>query len=124
GKKVSNHFSDPLRHVDCDGNGEIGISDLTPIGANFLNDVYSYKIQMSDDGQTGWITVGELVLADQHPTPGQTVRFSYTFGAQYVSGAWYRVRPQSHDLALGWPSEAISESGRQIDTGDANAGDG
>src|SRR6185295_5002108 len=54
--------------------------------------------------------------------PNQAVRFTYTFGAQYVSGAWYRVRPQTHDLALGTPSEAVCENQRLVDA-NCDAGD-
>jgi hypothetical protein len=122
-EELSGEWDDPLRHVDCDGNGQVGISDLTPMGAFYGNSVYAYKIQMSEDGVNDWLTVGELILADQQPSPNETVRFTYTFGAQYVPQAWYRVRPQTFDLQFGTPSEAISEGSRMVEGGEVPEGD-
>lgn len=88
-KRVSNSWDDPLRHLDADENSEINAGDIVPMAMNFSAEIWAYQIEMSEDGESDFIVVGQLVLGDQQPSPGETVRFSYTFSAQYVENAWY-----------------------------------
>ena len=113
--KVTNDWDDPLRNVDGNHDGEVNVSDITAIGQNYECELAAYKIEMSEDGETDFITVGELMLTDMSIAPGEAMRFTYTFGAQYVEGAWYRVRAMDKDMNLGPASEAISEAGRRMD---------
>jgi len=113
-EQVENEFDDPLRHIDGDHNGEINLADMTSIGQNYSTDLWAYQVEMSEDGENNFITVGQLLLGEQNSTPGETVRFSYTFGAQYVENYWYRVVPVDKALAFGTPSEAISEGSRML----------
>jgi hypothetical protein len=119
---IKDDFEDPLRHIDGDLNGEINLGDLTPIGSNYSNEIWAYQIEMSENGLDDFLTVGQLVLDEQSGAAGETVRFSYTFGAQYVEGYWYRVVPLNRDLAFGAPSEAVSSAGRMIQIDDVEAG--
>ncbi|MCH7472994.1 hypothetical protein IIA79_08600 [bacterium] len=120
---VENSWDDPLRHIDGDHNGEINLGDLTPLGRNYESVIFAYQIEMSEDGESGFITVGQLLLGEQEIEPGVAVRFEYVFGAQYVPGAWYRVVPLDNNLQFAAPSEAISEAGRRLDQIPAEAGD-
>jgi len=120
--KVTNDWDDPLRNVDGNRDGEINVSDITAIGQNYSAELAAYKIEMSEDGENDFITVGELLLGDMTIAPGQAVRFEYTFGAQYVEGAWYRVRAMDTDMNIGPASEAISEMGRRMDPVEVQSG--
>ncbi len=117
-QQVSNSWNDPLRHIDGDSNGEINSADVVPIASNFNAEIWAYQIEMSEAEGGDYIVVGQLILGDQVPVPGETVRFSYTFGAQYVEHAWYRVVPivpNGATVEIGAPSESISEDGRRMD---------
>lgn len=111
---VADDYEDPLRHIDGDLNGEINLGDITPIGSNYNTEIWAYQIEMSENGQDNFITVGQLILSEQGANAGETLRFSYTFGAQYVEGHWYRVVPLTKELAFGAPSEAVSSAGRMM----------
>lgn len=114
-ERVSNSWNDKLRHIDADSNGEINLGDMVPMSMNYGSRIFAYNIEMSENGDDGFIVVGQLVLDDeQEMDPGETVRFSYEFGAQYVPEAWYRVVPLDQELQFGSPSEAISEMGRRM----------
>lgn len=121
-QKVSNTWDDPLRNVDGDSNGEINAGDITPIGQNYYSEIFAYQIEMSEDGQSAFRTVGQLLLEDERVDAGQTVRFSYPFGAEFVEGAWYRVVTLDRELQFGIPSESISDSGRRLDPVDVENG--
>ena len=124
-ESVSNSWDDPLRHIDGDSNGEINSADVVPIASNFNAHVWAYQIEMSEAIDGNYIVVGQLVLGDQQPGPGETVRFEYTFGAQYVEHAWYRVAaivPVGNLIEVGTPSESICEDGRRLDPVEIDAG--
>jgi len=112
--KVANSWDDPLRHIDSNHDGEINVTDITAIGQNYNAEIFSYQIEMFDELAGEYITVGQLLLGEQDVQPGQTVRFSYTFGPQYVERGWYRVASLDRDLQFGTPSEEISEQGRRV----------
>jgi hypothetical protein len=112
---VTNTWDDPLRHIDGDNNGEINAGDITPIGQNYAAEIFAYQIEMSEDGETEFHTVGQLLLGDVRINPGETICFSHTFGGEYVEGAWYRVVTLDRNLEFGVPSESISENGRRMD---------
>lgn len=117
-QRVSNSWNDPLRHIDGDSNGEINSGDIVSIASNFNAEIWAYQIEMSEAAGGDYIVVGQLILGDQQPSSGETVRFSYTFGAQYVEHAWYRVAPivpNGNMIEVGTPSESISEDGRRLD---------
>lgn len=114
-ESVANTWEDPLRHIDGDNNGEINAGDITPIGQNYSAEIFAYQIEMCEDGSASFRTVGQLVLDEARGAPGETVRFTYEFGAEFVDGAWYRVVTLDRDLAFGIPSEAISSNGRRLD---------
>jgi len=78
--KVANSWDDPLRHIDSNHDGEINVTDITAIGQNYNAEIFSYQIEMFDELAGEYITVGQLLLGEQDVQPGQTVRFSYTFG--------------------------------------------
>jgi hypothetical protein len=116
--QVNNSWDDPLRHIDGDSNGEINSADVVPIASNFNAQVWAYQIEMSESVDGNYIVVGQLILGDQQPQIGETVRFEYTFGAQYVEHAWYRVTPilpNGNSVEVGTPSESICEDGRRMD---------
>jgi hypothetical protein len=114
-ERVANSWNDKLRHIDADSNGEINLGDMVPMAMNYGSRIFAYNIEMSENGDDGFIVVGQLVLDDeQEMEPGETVRFSYEFGAQYVPEAWYRVVPLDQELQFGSASEAISEQGRRM----------
>jgi len=120
GQEVSNTWTDPRRNVDCDRNGIINLGDLVRVGQNFTNRIYSYKIEASGDGVTAFSVVGERLLSETEKQPGTAVRFTYAFpviGGQstYIENAWYRVTPFQEDLTAGSPSNAICQTGREVD---------
>jgi hypothetical protein len=115
---VSNNWDNPIRHIDSDENGEINSADVVSIASNFNAQIWAYQIEMSETVDGNYIVVGQLILGDQQPAAGETVRFEYTFGAQYVEHAWYRVVPvvpNGTEIEMGTPSESICEDGRRID---------
>ncbi|MEZ5338193.1 MAG: hypothetical protein R3F46_07980 [bacterium] len=115
GEKVANSWNDKRRHIDADSNGEINLGDITPMGQNYGARIFAYNIEMSEDGDNGFIVVGQLLVDEEEELePGETKRFAYEFGAQYVPGGWYRVVPLDKELQFGSPSEAISENGRRM----------
>jgi hypothetical protein len=121
GQEVSNSWDDPKRNVDCDHNGTINMGDVVRIGQNYNNRVFSYKIEVSEDGVSAFSVVGERLLSETEKQPGQAIRFSYAFpviGGQttYIENAWYRVVPFQEDLTAGTPSNAICQSGREVDS--------
>ena len=121
---VSNSWNDKLRHIDADRNGEINLGDMVPMSQNYGARIFAYNIEMSENGDDGFIVVGQLVLdEEQELEPGETVRFAYEFGAQYVPGAWYRVVPLDNELKFGSASEAISENGRRMNPVAVASGD-
>jgi hypothetical protein len=114
GEDVEDQWSDPLRHVDCDHNGVINVGDVVRIGQNYSNRVFAYQIEMSQDGTTGFTTVGQLLLSEADKAPGQTIRFNYAFpvaGGQttYIENMWYRVVTLSENLEFGVPSDPICQ---------------
>jgi hypothetical protein len=117
-ERVSNNWDDPLRNVDGDENGEISSADIVPMAMNFDSQIWAYQIEMSDTSDGTYIVVGQLVLAEQNVQLNKAVRFEYTFGAQYVPHAWYRVvpiLPNGNQIEVGSPSESICEDGRRMD---------
>ncbi|MCC7477650.1 hypothetical protein IT575_04245 [bacterium] len=121
-ERVENGIGDSSRHVDTDSNGLINVQDVTAIGMNFSSELFAYQIEMREPGTEAWITVGQLLLGDQQVPPGETVRFSYTFGAQYVEDASYRVMALNKDLEFGPPSECLSQNAREIEEVSADSG--
>jgi hypothetical protein len=77
---------------------------------------------MREPGSSEWITVGQLLLGDQEQAPGETVRFSYTFGGQYVEGASYQVKALNKDLEFGPASESLSQFAREMESVPASNG--
>lgn len=120
--RVANSWDDPLRHIDSNHDGEINVNDITAIGQNYSAEIFSYQIEMFDEVAGEYITVGQLLLGEQEVQPGHTVRFSYTFGPQYVDSGWYRVASLDRDLQFGMPSEEISEQGRRVAPTETAAG--
>ncbi|MCB1187483.1 hypothetical protein KDL29_09985 [bacterium] len=115
GQRVANSWNDKKRHIDADSNGEINLGDITPMGQNYGARIFAYNIEMSENGDDGFIVVGQLLVDEEEELePGETKRFAYEFGAQYVVGGWYRVVPLDKELQFGSPSEAISEFGRRM----------
>jgi hypothetical protein len=112
--RLADNYRDPLRHIDGNRDGEINASDITAIGQNYAAEVYQYEIELLDEETGEYITVGTLPLEELGAAAGQTARFSYTLGPQYVAGGWYRVRSLSEGQERGAPSEEISESGRRL----------
>lgn len=121
-KHVSNNWDDPLRHVDANGDGQINMSDITTIGQNYAGEIFAYQIEMWDETQEQFIVVGQFLMGDQAIASGETYRFRYMFGAQYVPQAWYRVIPLDKGLEYGSPSEEISETGRRMEQVQVAAG--
>jgi hypothetical protein len=121
-KRITNHWADPLRHIDSNQDGEINASDITAIGQNYEAEVFQYEIELFDDELDEYLTVGTLRLEDMGANAGETVRFSYTFGPQYVEKGWYRVSSLSRNLERGAPSEEISEVGRRLAATDVGQG--
>jgi hypothetical protein len=111
---IGDSWNSPLRHIDSNSDGEINASDITAIGQNYEAEVFQYEIELWDEEAGDYITVGTLPLGDQNAQANQTVRFSYTFGPQYVERGWYRVASLTRDLEHGAPSEEISEMGRRL----------
>ncbi len=118
---VESGIEDSKRHVDTDANGLINVQDVTAIGMNFSSELFAYQIEMREPGSDSWITVGQLLLGDQQVAPGETVRFSYTFGGQYVEDASYRVLALNKDLEFGPASESLSQMAREIEEVPAQA---
>jgi len=112
--RIGDAWNDPLRHIDSNNDGEINASDITAIGQNYEAEVFQYEIELWDEAAGNYITVGTLPLVDQNAQANQTVRFSYTFGPQYVERGWYRVSSLTRELERGAPSEEISEMGRRL----------
>lgn len=120
GQSVENSWEDPKRNVDCDRNGVISMGDVVRIGQNYSNRVYAYKVEVSADGQTAFNVIGERLLSEAEKLPGQALRLEYSFPlingqSNYIENAWYRVVPFQEDLTLGTPSNAICQSGREVD---------
>jgi hypothetical protein len=121
GQSVPDTHSDPRRHVDCDHNGVINMGDVVRVGQNYSNRVFSYKIEVSPDGQSAFTVIGELKLSDTEKEPGQTIRFNYAFpviggDSSYIENAWYRVVPFLESLGDGPASDAICQTGREVET--------
>ncbi|MBN2080579.1 hypothetical protein JW859_00075 [bacterium] len=112
--RITDAWGNPLRHIDSNNDGEINASDITAIGQNYEAEVFQYEIELWDEEAGDYITVGTLPLGEQNAQANQTVRFSYTFGPQYVERGWYRVAALTRNLERGTPSEEISEMGRRL----------
>jgi len=120
GECLDNPLQDPLRNVDADHNGEINLGDIAPIGQNYTGRIWAYQVEMGESADGPFNTVGQVLLEDFAQPPGQAIRFEYTFVGQYVENAWYRVVPViptvdeggGSGIAMGTPSDAISQNGR------------
>ncbi|GEM_PF-1973639 len=87
------------RVADGDSNGEVGLSDITPIGANFQSVVTGYQLQASATPtvESSWIMVGEIPFsAGALPAEGGPLQFSFELADPQTSFV-YRVAPYYSD---------------------------
>jgi len=88
--------------VDGSGNGSVGIEDVTPIAQNFGVNVTSYDIEGSDDAETGYSNVGNILFEDALAAVGW-LQFEFDLGAT-PAYEWYRVVPLDASATPGTPS--------------------
>ena len=96
--------------VDGDGNGAVGISDITPIAVNFgvTCDGYSVKMADSADGHFD-DEIGVMPRSEGLDASQGRMRFEYPLVPQ--AGKWYRVVPLDADGAEGVPSVPVQYEG-------------
>jgi len=90
--------------IDGDNSGEIGISDIAIIAANYLSNVSGYTILTSDDPAGDFESIGSITFADavfDYPP-----RFQMTLPKD--AGAFVRVAPIDSDGTAGEESIIVS----------------
>lgn len=89
--------------VDTSGNGQIGLTDLAPLGINYASRVDGYRVYKADgpDPETAAsVKVAEALFSTSTLVPGSRRRFEVVVpSAGLADGAYYFVRP--FELATG-----------------------
>jgi len=92
--------------VDGDGNGQITIADVTPIGANFLKGIASYNVYSQDGAQVS-TSAGNVLFNDSIKTGAvRTFSFSVTDAAR-ITDANFFVRAVYSDSTEGSVSNVL-----------------
>jgi PKD repeat protein len=109
---MRNHY---LAWIDGDKNGEVGISDITPIAENYLNEVVEYAVYGAgnpDIPLDDWLEIGRVTFQEARDQLTSEAYFpiSFSFDITTYSFNYYLVRPFDSRNEAGVESNIVAKT--------------